>query len=364
MTEYDYSPEAAEAYQKKLNGVGRWAHDTSRFNRDFTNPFQHTPSAHRRRLESGSSDSDSDSDSDSGVTSISRRRPNYPKSLTAWPDPHSRPPLPQLYVQPRAGAAPPLPALGQRPPPTRSNTLPNQVYAQQIQQVQQPYPYPAQRPMAYYPAQQQAHISPQPQPFGSQPYFVPHAPKRANTTPSKPVIPKGYQFVTTPGNSPVTSPYATPNQSPYGSTTTYQTGPTSPRTAAGGKNWFSRMFGALSIRGRSSSPAPTGSLGGSSHGQVYYEQQPIASRQPRSRSLEPTTGYRNDRRERDRDSRDGYRSDHGHKARRSRSTRTSSSATKPHSYNREIYSDEGRSGRRRSNDRERMHHRRSRSHFR
>ncbi|KAK7451683.1 hypothetical protein VKT23_012360 [Stygiomarasmius scandens] len=367
MTEYDYSPEAAEAFQRKLRGVGKWAQNTSRYNGDFTNPFEHTPSAARRRLERDySSSSGSDSDSDSGITSLSRRRPAYPKSLTVWPGSHPRVPPRPIYIPPPPPPPPP-PALAQRPPPTRSNTAPHQIYAQQIPQAPQAYPYPTQPPMGYYPAQQQVSMPQQQQSYGSTPYYAPPAPQRSNTTPSKPVIPNGYPYVGTPANSPVTSPYATPVQSPYGSVAYHQpiSGPTSPRATSGSKGWLSRMFGALSIRGRSSSPVPTST--GSGGGQVYYDPQPAsASRHPRSRSLEPT-GYRSpDRRERD-----GYRSDYGQstKPRRSKSTRTAgSSSTTKHQHSSHRHSDDSdrdRHGRRRHTDRSReMHHRRSRSHFR
>ncbi|KAF5368379.1 hypothetical protein D9758_002288 [Tetrapyrgos nigripes] len=336
MTEYDFSPEAYEAYQKKIKGVERWAAETSRFNGDFASPFAPSLSTARRQLNNDSSTSSSSSDSESGITSYSRKsRPVYPKSLAQWSGPRSRAPPPRPLQLPHP---PPASPLGQMPPPARSHTLPNQGYVQTsspgIPQAQPQYPYPAQRPgpVVYYPA-------PAPQPVIPQqqqqtyvpPYYVSPVPKRSNTTPSRPLA---YQYpYGTPVNSAGASPYPTPVTSPYGSR------PTSPR--APGKNWLSRMFGALSIRGRSASPAP-----------MSYNEP--AMRHQRSRSLGPT-GLRSDR-ERDRE-RDRTLSD---QAQRSRSTRSARPRHRRHSDE----SDGERVHRRhrdRGRERERDHHRRARS---
>ncbi|KAF5365112.1 hypothetical protein D9758_011020 [Tetrapyrgos nigripes] len=271
MTEYDFSPEAYEAYQKKIKGVGKWAVETSRFNGDFPSPFAPSPAETRRPL---NKDNAAGSDSDSDLTSCSRRRrPVHPKSLTQWPGSRSRAPTPrQLQAPP-----PPLPpALGQRPPPVRSHTLPNQIYvptpSPRIQQPQPQYPYPVQRPVVYNPPQQPVITQQQQQ----SKIYVPRIPKRTNTTPSKPLVSQYPHGV--PVKSAGASPYATPVSSPYGSAT-YP----SPRTPS--KNWLSRMLGSLSIRGRSASPAP---MYNSGRGPGNYES---TTRHPRSKSLDPA-GYR------------------------------------------------------------------------
>ncbi|KAJ3733101.1 hypothetical protein DFJ43DRAFT_278724 [Lentinula guzmanii] len=68
MTEYDYSPEAMDRYQAKLRSIGRWVHDTERY--ELTNPFALSPAPRAAKL----------SDSDA---SFSRHRPH--RSYTAPP---------------------------------------------------------------------------------------------------------------------------------------------------------------------------------------------------------------------------------------------------------------------------------------
>ncbi|KAF9065473.1 hypothetical protein BDP27DRAFT_1404801 [Rhodocollybia butyracea] len=110
MTEYDYSPEAAERYQAKLHSIGRWVHETERY--EPVNPFVLSPAAASARLPMpGGSDGSS-----------SRHRPHrYPN--TSYPYPVS-PQAPGPYPPPQRSHTfpippPPPPPL---PRPKRSNT--------------------------------------------------------------------------------------------------------------------------------------------------------------------------------------------------------------------------------------------------
>ena len=39
MTEYDYSPEAHQAFKNKLRGVGKWAQQQAKYSNSYPNPF-------------------------------------------------------------------------------------------------------------------------------------------------------------------------------------------------------------------------------------------------------------------------------------------------------------------------------------
>ncbi|KAJ3994440.1 hypothetical protein F5050DRAFT_1896547 [Lentinula boryana] len=129
MTEYDYSPEAMDRYQAKLRSIGRWVHDTERY--EPTNPFALSPAPRVAKL----------SDSDA---SFSRHRPH--RSYTAPPKGSSSSTAhnssssqgqylqqaTQIYAQPQQYAnypqpaypypiPPPIPAR-QYGPPQRSHT--------------------------------------------------------------------------------------------------------------------------------------------------------------------------------------------------------------------------------------------------
>jgi hypothetical protein len=116
MTEYDYSPEAAERYKAKLRSIGKWVHETERH--APANPFMPSPAGPglARLPASGSEESHS--------RGYGRQRSySPPSSKDTSVQNHYQPQHYPAYSKPPA-SPPVIPTSRHYPQPQRSNTFP------------------------------------------------------------------------------------------------------------------------------------------------------------------------------------------------------------------------------------------------
>lgn len=113
MTEYDYSPEAYERYKAKLHSIGRWVHETERF--EPANPFIMSPAPTSRSLDHSGPGSETSSSTFRQVPRRSYTAPHSPQQIYS-----SQPAAAYQYTP----VIPPghYPSPSPSPGPRRSNT--------------------------------------------------------------------------------------------------------------------------------------------------------------------------------------------------------------------------------------------------
>ncbi|KAJ4478434.1 hypothetical protein J3R30DRAFT_3703262 [Lentinula aciculospora] len=232
MTEYDYSPEAQQRHKAKLQSIGRWVHDTERY--EPTNPFVLSPAPHSAKLPGSNA-------------SFTRHSPH--RSYTAPPRGSSSSSAhhslssqtqyqqtSQIYAQPQQYAKYPQPA----------------------------YPYPVSPPMPavqYVPPQRSHNFAVPPPPPPPPPPRPLQIPRRSNTIGGYGSSPHMI-YDSRVGASRVIYPI-------------YQAQPQAPS-----KRWFGKLFSGF----RSSSPSPAQS-----------PISPTNSRPSRSKSVYHSTNFDRDR---------------------------------------------------------------------
>ncbi|KAJ3813231.1 hypothetical protein F5876DRAFT_74093 [Lentinula aff. lateritia] len=257
MTEYDYSPEAQERYKAKLQSIGKWVHNTEKY--ELANPFVSSPAPRSARLPGSD-------------TSYTRHSPH------------------RSYTAPPRGSSSSSAHHSSSSQVQYQQT--SQIYAQPQQYTKYPqtvYPYPVSTPVParQYAPPQRSHTfvvppPPPPPPLPPQRPFQP--PRRSNTI-------GGY------GYSPqmIYDPRVGASRAMY---PVYQSQPPTPS-----KRWFGKLFSGF----RSSSPSP---------GQSPLS--PTGSRQSQSKSSYHAGYYEHDR-DRDRERSSGHHSERRSKS-HSRST--------------------------------------------
>lgn len=133
MTEYDYSPEAIQAYHAKLQGVQRWVDNTNQSH--FTNPFTSVPTITqsiaadipRSRSKHRSKKSSSRHRSNSRMPLPVAKPTNYPYATHYHQSQYTLPNFPTRYV---AEVPPPVPFV----PPfvSAAQYIPNQSYTRPV----------------------------------------------------------------------------------------------------------------------------------------------------------------------------------------------------------------------------------------
>ncbi|KAJ4482926.1 hypothetical protein C8J55DRAFT_488464 [Lentinula edodes] len=243
MTEYDYSPEAQERYKAKLQSIGKWVHNTEKY--ELANPFVSSPAPRSARLPGSD-------------TSFTRHSPH------------------------RSYTAPPRGSSSSSAHHSSSSQIQyqqtSQIYAQPQQytkypQTVYPYPVPAPVPARQYAPPQRSHtfaVPPPPPPPPLPPQRPSHPPRRSNTI-------GGYGY----SAQMIYDPRVGASRAMY---PVYQSQPPTPS-----KRWFGKLFSGF----RSSSPSP---------GQSPLS--PTGSRRSQSKTSYHAGYYEHDRdRDRERSSR-------------------------------------------------------------
>ncbi|KAK0191716.1 hypothetical protein F5146DRAFT_611618 [Armillaria mellea] len=133
MTEYDYSPEAVQAYHARLQGVQRWVDNTNQSH--FTNPFTSVPTITqsiaadipRSRSKHRSKKPSSRHRSNSRMPAPVAKPTNYPYATHVYNSQYTLPNYPTHYL---AEVPPPAPFI----PPfvSAAQYIPNQSYTRPV----------------------------------------------------------------------------------------------------------------------------------------------------------------------------------------------------------------------------------------